>query len=167
MRCAPVSTSGCHYLDLGGLYWMTARQLELGPRFEAAGLLAVLGIGSRPGKTNLMARRRRGSWGAVDSIHVSAAGRDLDPPAGFSVPYALQTLIDELTLPPVVLRDGEPSEIEPLRRAARSTSASRSARRTRSTPCTPSFAPSARASAAARRASGSRCRRPSSQPCAS
>ena len=52
--------------------------------------------------------------GVVDSIHVFAAGRDLDPPPGFSVPYALQTLLDELTMPPVVLRDGAPEEIEPL-----------------------------------------------------
>ena len=37
--------AGCHYLDLGGLYWMTGRQLELGTEFERAGLLAVLGIG--------------------------------------------------------------------------------------------------------------------------
>jgi hypothetical protein len=47
--------AGCHYLDLGGLYWMTRRQLALGPEFERAGRLAVLGIGSSPGKTNLMA----------------------------------------------------------------------------------------------------------------
>jgi saccharopine dehydrogenase-like NADP-dependent oxidoreductase len=50
----------------------------------------------------------------IDSVLVSAAGRDLDPPSGFSVPYALQTLLDELTLRPVVLRDGAPEEIEPL-----------------------------------------------------
>ena len=107
--------AGCHYLDLGGLYWMTGRQLELGPGFEGAGLLALLGIGSAPGKTNLMAlRAARELSAAVDSIHVSAAGRDLDPPPGFSVPYALQTLLDELTLRPVVLRDGAPEEIEPL-----------------------------------------------------
>ena len=123
--------AGCHYLDLGGLYWMTGRQLELGPRFEAAGLLALLGIGSAPGKTNLMALRAvqelRGAAnpaapgvedeeaaGNVDSIHVSAAGRDLEPPPGFSVPYALQTLLDELTMRPVVLRDGAPQEVEPL-----------------------------------------------------
>jgi lysine 6-dehydrogenase len=107
--------AGCHYLDLGGLYWMTGRQLELGPRFEGAGLLALLGIGSAPGKTNLMALRAARELSApVDSIHVSAAGRDLDPPPGFSVPYALQTLLDELTLRPVVLRDGAPEEIEPL-----------------------------------------------------
>jgi saccharopine dehydrogenase-like NADP-dependent oxidoreductase len=49
-----------------------------------------------------------------EEVHVSAAGRDLDPPAGFSVPYALRTLIDELTMRPVVIRDGQPVEIEPL-----------------------------------------------------
>jgi saccharopine dehydrogenase-like NADP-dependent oxidoreductase len=94
---------------------MTGRQLELGPRFERAGLLALLGIGSAPGKTNLMALDATRKLGApVDAIHVSAAGRDLDPPPGFSVPYALQTLLDELTLRPVVLRDGLPQEIELL-----------------------------------------------------
>jgi lysine 6-dehydrogenase len=106
---------GCHYLDLGGLYWMTGRQLELGPEFEGAGLLALLGIGSAPGKTNLMALHAVRELGApVEAIHVSAAGRDLEPPAGFSVPYALRTLLDELTMRPVVLRDGVPEEIEPM-----------------------------------------------------
>jgi lysine 6-dehydrogenase len=120
----------CHYLDLGGLYWMTDEQLELSPRFESAGLLALLGIGSAPGKTNLMAlraaRELRGASNpaapgraaeeaaGVDSIHVSAAGRDPDPPPGFSIPYALRTLLDELSMSPVVLRDGAPEEIEPL-----------------------------------------------------
>jgi lysine 6-dehydrogenase len=107
--------AGCHYLDLGGLYWMTGRQLELGPRFEDAGLLALLGIGSAPGKTNLMAARAvRELGGDVDALHVSAAGRDLDPPPGFSVPYALQTLLDEVIMRPVILRGGVPEELEPL-----------------------------------------------------
>jgi lysine 6-dehydrogenase len=107
--------AGAHYLDLGGLYWMMGRQLERSAEFEAAGLLALLGIGSAPGKTNLLAQ-----WaveelgGTVDTLDVSAGGRDLDPPDGFSVPYALRTLIDELTMPPVVLRGGRPVEIEPL-----------------------------------------------------
>ena len=139
--------AGCHYLDLGGLYWVAAEQLQsFAPpdgedRFEQAGLLAVLGIGSSPGKTNLMALRAQreltpnpGTPGrdaedmpggdlvgceaedepGIDSMDVSAAGRDLDPPSGFSVPYALRTLVDELTLAPVVVRDGEAVEIEPL-----------------------------------------------------
>ncbi len=115
--------AGCHYLDLGGLYRMTLRQLELSSEFERAGRLAVLGIGSSPGKTNLMAAeavRRLRDAGAVsagiEGIHVFAAGRDPAAPADGRLrpPYAIQTLLDELTLQPVVLREGEPVEIDPL-----------------------------------------------------
>jgi saccharopine dehydrogenase (NAD+, L-lysine-forming) len=72
--------AGCHYLDLGGLYLMTQRQLELGGSFEQAGRLAILGIGSSPGKTNLMALRGVRELGGpevgIETIDVSAAGRD-------------------------------------------------------------------------------------------
>ncbi len=106
--------SETHYLDLGGLDRMTARQRQLTEQFSDAGLYPVLGIGSSPGKTNLMAARAARELGEVDSIDVSASGRDMEPPAGFSIPYALQTLVDELTLKPVVLRGGKPCEIDPL-----------------------------------------------------
>jgi lysine 6-dehydrogenase len=107
--------AGCHYLDLGGLYWMTGRQLELDEQFRAAGLLGLLGMGSSPGKTNVMAERAVRELGTRPSrLDVVAAGRDLDPPERFSVPYALRTLIDELTLAPVAVRGGEPVELEPL-----------------------------------------------------
>jgi lysine 6-dehydrogenase len=112
--------AGCHYLDLGGLYWMTRRELELGPQFERAGLLAVLGIGSSPGKTNLMAaegvRRLGPEAEGIDSIDIMAAGRDPAAPddGRLRPPYAIQTLLDELTLEPVVIRDGRPEQIDPL-----------------------------------------------------
>jgi lysine 6-dehydrogenase len=104
----------CHYLDLGGLYWLTGKQLELHDAFENADLIAVLGIGSSPGKTNVMACRAARELERVDRVDVSAAGRDLAPPDGFSVPYALRTLLDELTMRPVLLRDGGPVECDPL-----------------------------------------------------
>ena len=108
--------AGCHYIDFGGLYRITDRQLELSEEFERAGLLALLGMGSSPGKTNVMAVRAVRELGTTpERLDVMAAGRDLDPPAGgLSVPYALQTLVDELTIAPVVLRDGRPVEIEAL-----------------------------------------------------
>lgn len=109
--------AGCHYLDLGGLYWMTHRQLELSERFERAGLLAVLGIGSSPGKTNLMAARAvLDLGGPPDTIDVAAAGRDFGAPADDRLrpPYAIQTLLDELTMEPVVIRDSEATSIPPL-----------------------------------------------------
>jgi len=113
--------AGCHYLDLGGLYHVTREQLEVAGEFERAGRLAVLGIGSSPGKTNLMAaeavrRLGSGTGGGIESIHIFAAGRDPAAPADGRLrpPYAVQTLIDELTLAPVVLEDGVATEIEPL-----------------------------------------------------
>jgi lysine 6-dehydrogenase len=127
--------AGCHYIDLGGLYHLTGQQLEMGPQFEAAGLLALLGMGSSPGKTNVMALRAieildGGPTGppsqppegrfapslpsVAKEIHVYAAGRDLDPPAGPSYPYAPRTLVDELTEPPMAILEGEPVELEPM-----------------------------------------------------
>jgi saccharopine dehydrogenase (NAD+, L-lysine-forming) len=104
----------CHYIDLGGLYHVTIRQLELSERFERAGRLALLGMGSSPGKTNLMAARAVRELEEVDAIEVIAGGRDFAPRGPFSPPYALQTLLDEVTLRPIVLRQRRPVEIEPL-----------------------------------------------------
>lgn len=107
--------AGCHYIDLGGLYWVTGRQLEMDEEFRAAGLLALLGMGSSPGKTNVMAVAAvRRLHAPVERIDVMAAGRDPSPPSGPSYPYALQTLVDELTMRPVVVASGDPSEIDPL-----------------------------------------------------
>jgi lysine 6-dehydrogenase len=110
--------AGCNYLDLGGLYWMTRRQVELDGDFKHAGLLAVLGIGSSPGKTNLMAARgvRELGGGAIEAVDVMAAGRDPAAPddGRMRPPYSIQTLLDELTLAPVVLRDGQAVEIDAL-----------------------------------------------------
>jgi lysine 6-dehydrogenase len=107
--------AGCHYIDLGGLYHVTAKQLERDAEFRDAGLLGLLGMGSSPGKTNVMGVRAVRELGhKPHTMDVLAAGRDLDPPDGFSIPYALQTLIDELTLAPMAVRDGKPVELEPL-----------------------------------------------------
>jgi saccharopine dehydrogenase (NAD+, L-lysine-forming) len=112
--------AGCHYLDLGGLYHVTAEQLRLSPDFERRGLLALLGIGSAPGKTNLLAARAvRELPGRPVSISILAAGRDLDPPDGPSFPYALRTLIDEITMPPMALINSRPEELRPLQAGPR------------------------------------------------
>ena len=101
-------------------------RLEIG---TIRGLIAVLGIGSSPGKTNLLAARAvRELEGTPKSISVTAAGRDLDPPEGLSFPYAVRTLLDEITMPPMALINGEPRELRAdAGRARPSTSATRSA----------------------------------------
>jgi lysine 6-dehydrogenase len=108
--------SGAHYLDLGGLFHLTRRQLELDERFRAAGLLAVLGMGSTPGKTNVMAARALELLGgAAERFIVAAAGRDPDPPPGPLVaPYAVETILDELSMPTPVIRGGEVEFLDPM-----------------------------------------------------
>ena len=76
----------------------------------------MLGIGSSPGKTNLMAARavqRAGRRARADRRVIAAAATSTRRRDSAS-PTRSQTLLDELTLAPVVLRDGEPVEIEPL-----------------------------------------------------
>lgn len=106
--------AGCGYVDLGGLYHVSARQYALHDAFASAGLLAVLGCGAGPGKTNVMAAGAARELDDVDTIRCASAGFDEDPPPGLSVPYALRTLLDEMTEPPMVVRDGEPVALEPL-----------------------------------------------------
>lgn len=111
--------AGAHYVDLGGLYHMTRRQLDLDARFREAGLTAILGMGSAPGKTNLLARAAAERLAAEPvSMRIWAASRDpaaADQP--LPAPYSVRTLLDELRMPPVVLRDGELTEVEPLSNA--------------------------------------------------
>jgi saccharopine dehydrogenase-like NADP-dependent oxidoreductase len=108
--------AGAHYVDLGGLFHVTRQQLELDGEFRDAGLTAILGIGSAPGKTNLLASAAARRLGEEPvAMEIWAATRD--PAAAnhpFPAPYSVQTLRDELELGPMVLRDGELTEVEPL-----------------------------------------------------
>jgi lysine 6-dehydrogenase len=107
--------AGCHYIDLGGLYHVAKEQFQLSGEFERRGLLALLGMGSAPGKTNLLAvRAMRELPGNPISISVLAGGRDLKPTGELSFPYALQTLLDEITMPPMAIINGRPQEMRPL-----------------------------------------------------
>lgn len=107
--------AGCHYIDLGGLYRVTGEQLALDGSFADADLLALLGMGSSPGKTNVMALRAVRELGETpERIDVIAGGRDLEPPAGPSYPYSPRTLVDELTLEPMATRSGRPVALQPM-----------------------------------------------------
>jgi saccharopine dehydrogenase-like NADP-dependent oxidoreductase len=108
--------AGAHYVDLGGLFHVTRRQLELGEAFAGAGLTAIVGMGSAPGKTNLLARAAIERLGAPPSrMEIWAVTRD---PAAkshpFPAPYSVQTLKDELHMRPMVVREGRLDEVEPL-----------------------------------------------------
>ncbi len=100
--------AGCHYLDLGGLFHVTRRQMELHPQFEEKGLTAVLGIGAAPGMTNVMAAHGVASLDKVFTIDIAIGCVDFvkfEHP--MYPPYALDTILDEYTKEPMVFEGGE------------------------------------------------------------
>ncbi|MEX0832472.1 MAG: saccharopine dehydrogenase NADP-binding domain-containing protein [Actinomycetota bacterium] len=99
----------CHYADLGGLYHMTKKQLELNDRFRDAGVSAVLGIGSAPGLTNVLARL--GTDSLDRAVSVDLVDGAIQETGGFGVPYSAETVLDEFSLPSVVFENGELLEV--------------------------------------------------------
>jgi lysine 6-dehydrogenase len=101
--------AGCHYADLGGLFHTTLKQLELDARFRDAGLSAVLGIGSAPGLTNVLAKRGADRLDEVHSIDLFDGA--VEPGGGFALPYSADTVIDEFTMTAMIWEDGEMKEV--------------------------------------------------------
>jgi saccharopine dehydrogenase-like NADP-dependent oxidoreductase len=105
--------TGMGYLDLGGLFHVTRQQLKLDPAFRSAGVSAVLGIGSAPGITNIQARYAAEQMDTVESIKIFDGSRASEKNKD-RFTYAVPTIIDELTLEPVVFRNGEFITCQPL-----------------------------------------------------
>ena len=108
--------AGAHYVDLGGLFHMTRKQLDRHEDFRSADLAAVLGMGSAPGKTNLLARA------AVERLAAEPTRMEIwavtrDPAAAghpFPAPYSVRTLLDELQMRPMIVSGGQVQDVEPL-----------------------------------------------------
>jgi saccharopine dehydrogenase (NAD+, L-lysine-forming) len=96
-----------HWLDLGGLFHGTREQLRLAPEFREARRTAILGIGSSPGITNVLAVLAARSMDEVREVHVKVGNVDLGPSRGpIELGYSADTLFDELVKPAALLRGG-------------------------------------------------------------
>lgn len=102
-----------HYTDMGGLFHITRKQLELNDRYTKAGLSAVLCMGSAPGVPNVQARYAADRMDTVKSIRIYD-GIKPPPPDDLRFAYAVPTIVDELTVEPMVFENGEFVAREPL-----------------------------------------------------
>ena len=102
------------YTDLGGLYHGTLKQVELYDAFRSAGVPALLGMGSTPGITNVMAGELASDLERVDEIHVRVGCLDRSASGPLPVPYALDTVLDEFSLPPMIFTNGRAQAVAPL-----------------------------------------------------
>lgn len=98
--------TGVHYTDMGGLFFTTRKQLKLHERFAAAGISAVLGMGSAPGVPNIQARYAADRLDTVESIKIFD-GIKPPPPDDVRFTYSVPTIVDELTVEPMVFENGE------------------------------------------------------------
>ena len=105
--------SGVPYIDLGGLFHMTRRQLELHTQFERQGVTAILGLGSCPGVANVQAGWLAGKLESVDSVRIYN-GSTQDEDESLAAPYAIQTILDELSMPAMIFRDRQFQDRPPL-----------------------------------------------------
>ncbi len=107
--------SGVDYIDLGGLYHMTLKQLKLDALFRRRGLTAVLGFGSTPGITNVLALAGSSAFDSLSSIHIQFGDKDntkYNTP--FVVPYSMHTVFDEFTEKAPVFSGGAMRFVAPL-----------------------------------------------------
>lgn len=110
-----------HYIDLGGLFHTTRKQLALHERFKAIGRTALLGMGAAPGITNLLSR-----WGAerldtVREIHTRVGSMDKTvyrPRPALAISYSLKTILEEFSMQPAVYTKGRFVFVEPMSGAA-------------------------------------------------
>src|SRR6266508_2228585 len=107
--CADTVT---HYVDLGGLFHTTRRQLALHDRFVDAGATAVVGMGASPGTTNVMAALAARGLDVVEEVEIRLGIADFAPStAPLPLPYAVDTLLDEFAAPAMAFRDGRFVEV--------------------------------------------------------
>ena len=105
--------AGAHYTDMGGLFHTTWKQLKFHDRFAEAGLSAVLGMGSAPGIPNIQSRYAADRLDTIESVKIFD-GIKPPPPDDVRFTYAVPTIVDELTVEPMVFENGEFVAKEPL-----------------------------------------------------
>jgi len=95
------------YLDFGGLFHMTRRQLEQDETFRKAKLLAIPGLGQVPGISNVLAMQACQDLDKVDSMVIRDGWRDLtvDAPE-ISFTWSPSTFLDEMVLKAQVFEGG-------------------------------------------------------------
>ncbi len=103
------------YLDFGGLFHMTRRQLARDAEFRSAGQLAVPGLAQVPGVSNVLAFQATADLEEVESLVIRDGWRDLTvggPEIAFT--WSPSTFLDEMVLPAVVFENGEYREHPPM-----------------------------------------------------
>ncbi|MGD0587216.1 MAG: saccharopine dehydrogenase C-terminal domain-containing protein [Thermoplasmata archaeon] len=103
------------YLDFGGLFHMTRRQLGMDEAFRDAQRVAIPGLGQVPGISNVLAMQACEDLDRVESLIIRDGWRDLTvggPEISFT--WSPSTFLDEMILPAQVFEGGAYREYPPM-----------------------------------------------------
>jgi saccharopine dehydrogenase-like NADP-dependent oxidoreductase len=105
--------SKTNYLDIGGLFVETVKQVKYSQQFNDAGLLAIIGIGGTPGVTNVCAAWAAEQLDTIESIDFFCGCDDWGQNENFEVTYSIETIMDEFHMKPIQYINGQYVEMEP------------------------------------------------------
>jgi len=108
--------AGIHYVDLGGLYHGTIKQLVRDRAAKDAGVTCLICMGSTPGTMNVMAAYGGSKLDRIERVKLRSAGAVVGggSPDEFVVPYSIRAILDEFSLDTPVFRDGKVVVLPPL-----------------------------------------------------
>lgn len=101
-----------NYVDLGGLYHMTLKQLELEQQARDAEITVILGCGAAPGLTNILVSLGASKLDAVEEIKISE-GR-IDKSESPRPTHSIRSIFEGWTNPAIIYRDFKYENIPPL-----------------------------------------------------
>ncbi len=109
--------SRSHYIDLGGLFHYTKKQLGLHNKFKKANLIAVIGVGAAPGITNVLSKYGSRFFDKINNIEIELGYVDMSDykqESPLSNSYSMQTILEEFSWKPAVFVNGKIKFVETL-----------------------------------------------------
>ena len=109
--------SKTNYIDLGGLYHYTKKQLKLNNQFQKANLTAIIGMGASPGITNVLAKYASKFLDKIENIEIKIGYKDFSTYkqiSPLSASYSMQTILEEFSWKPAVFINGKIKFVEPI-----------------------------------------------------
>jgi lysine 6-dehydrogenase len=97
--------------DLGGVYHMTLKQLQLHDAAEKAGVTVAIGCGLAPGIADVLAKYGADKLDCVDEVHIRYGEVNLTPA---KYKWTFRTVLEEYTSGPVIYENGKFRQLPPF-----------------------------------------------------
>lgn len=106
-----------NYIDLGGLFHFTNKQLLLNEEFKKNKLLAIIGMGASPGITNILSNKAYEYFDILKEIHIRLGSKDFTKYSfkqALPISYSLRTILEEFSYKPAVFTKGKLKFLRPM-----------------------------------------------------